>query len=460
MTPWRGLSCILSSFFMRVMVLLAVLIGCGIARVHAQPAVSLETATDHKFYRENSDSEVYLEARIVPARSPGVGASPRNVVFVIDRSGSMAGEPIAALRKATTAAIGALAPGDFVSVVVFGSEVETLIEAQRRDQLGEFAERLNGIEPAGGAALYDAINQAAAQVRRNSAAGTINQILLVTDGPPTKGPREIEDFSRLAGVFAGEGIMVSTLGLGPDFNEDMLAAMARAGQGQFRYVPQLSGLEAALVAELPRPGTVIGYDAELTIEFNRAVRKGRSHTWRAPNLDGGVFTWRLPRLVSDQPLSLLVSAEIGSFHARFELPAFATVKLRWKKPDSGEAQETTRIVPVTFSRDNRDVRDSLNVGVARAAAADVVREGLQRAIEELDRGDPRRALRVLRTTRGETREINFDLDDVPIAEIGRRVDAFLTEAQARVLGPADRKILRSGLSGGFEPPAVIVEPKN
>jgi Ca-activated chloride channel homolog len=446
---------------MRAVAIFAVLIGCGTGWAHAQPAVSLEAVTDHKFYRETADSQVYIEARVVPARpAAATAASTRNVVLVLDRSGSMAGEPIAALRAAATAALAPLAPGDIVAVVLFGSEVETLIEAQRRDRIPDLAERLAQIEPAGGAALYDALNQAAAQLRRNAGPATINQIILVTDGPPTKGPREAEDFTRLAELFAGEGTLFSTIGLGPDFNEDTLAAMARVGYGRFRYVSQPGGLAAALQAELAPSATVMGYDAVLTVEFNRVARKVRSHGWRAPSLDNQTLTWHIPRLLSDQPLSLLVSAEIESFQARFGHSAFATVKLRWKQADSGEAQELTRLVPVNFTRESADIRESFDAGVARAAAAATVREGLQKAIEELDRGDPRRALRMLRNARGEARDMNFDLADARIGEMVRRFDAFLAEAQARVLGPSDRKLFRSGMLGEFDPPAKIVEPKN
>lgn len=459
MTPLVRLSCNLGPL-MRALAIFVISLwfGAGVAR--AQPAIALEAALDHKFYRETADSQVYVQARVTatqPATAPA--ASVRNVVLVLDRSGSMAGEPVMELRRAATAAVGALADGDFVAVVLFGSEVETLIESQRRDRISDLAARIGQIEPAGGAALYDALNQAAAQIRRNAGPATINQIILVTDGPPTKGPREAEDFTRLAEVFAREDILFSTLGLGPDFNEDTLAAMARIGHGHFRYVAQPAGLSAALPVELAPPAVVLGTDAVLTIQFNRVARKAQSHGWRAPAVDERTLTWQLPRLLSGQTLAVLVSAEIDSFYARFEQPDFVTVKLRWKSAGTGEARELTQVLPVAFSRDGADVRETLDAGVARADAAVRIREGLQQAIEQMDKGDPRRALRTLRNARGEAKDINFDLDDPAIAELVRRFDAYLAEVQGRTLGPLDRKVLRSGLRGIFDPPAEIVEPK-
>ena len=441
---------------MRVLAIFVLLLWCGIKAVCAQPGVTLEAMTDHKFYRESVDSQVYVEARIAVPRPPAAAAT-RNVVLVLDRSGSMA-ESITELRRGALAAIEALAENDFVAVVLFGSEVETLIETQRRDQITDLDARIARIAPAGGAALYDGLNQAAAQVRRNAGPATVNQIILVTDGPPTKGPREAEDFTRLGEVFAREGIRFSTIGFGPDFNEDMLAAIARVGNGQFRYVAQPDRLAAAMKDSLLPPAAVVGTDAVLTVQFNRVTRKARSHAWRAPVIEEQKFTWQLPRLLSDEPLGFLVSAEIGSFYARFEIGDFATVTLRWKDADGGQPRELTRVVPVQFSRDSNEIRDSLNASVARAGAAVLIREGLQQAIEQIDKGDPRRALRLIRNARSEARDLNFDLEDAGISDLVRRLDAYLS-GQASAAATLNRKVLRSGLAGAFDPPAEIVEPK-
>ncbi|MEO5959398.1 MAG: VWA domain-containing protein, partial [Opitutaceae bacterium] len=376
--------------------ILSLLLGAQLA-AQAPSLVALEAVTGRKFYRENSDNEIAIEARIaVSTPTPSGPPSVLNIAFVLDRSGSMAGEPIAAMRRATTAAIASLADSDIVSVILFGSEVETLIEAQRRDRIGDLDARIAQIEPAGGAALFDALNQAAAQLRRHAGPATIDRLILVTDGPPTKGPRELDDFVRLAEVFARDGVAVSTLGLGPEFNEDMLAAMARTAHGQFRYLVQPAALADALLAELaPRP-TVIGRDAVLTIQFKPQARKLRSHAWREATIDSTAISFRFPRLATSQPLRVLVSANLDAFYTRFEIPDFATAKLRWTGLD-GQPHELSQAVRVAFSAGTFAIPETPEVTVARAASEVAIREGFQKAIEAIDQNDPRRGLRALRT---------------------------------------------------------------
>ena len=104
--------------------------------LEAQPVPTLQVATDREYYHAEANNKVYIEARVGTTAStlttPPV--AHRNLAFVIDRSGSMAGAPIQALRQALATSLNSLAQNDIVSVILFGSEVETLIEAKHRDQ--------------------------------------------------------------------------------------------------------------------------------------------------------------------------------------------------------------------------------------------------------------------------------------------------------------------------------------
>src|SRR5690349_3180012 len=104
---------------MRVLASFLLSLWFGARAIGAPPGITLEAATDHAFHREAADNQVYLDARITVPRPPKA-ASTRNVVLVLDRSGSMAGESIVELRRGAMAAIEALAEGDFVAVVLFG----------------------------------------------------------------------------------------------------------------------------------------------------------------------------------------------------------------------------------------------------------------------------------------------------------------------------------------------------
>lgn len=424
----------------------------------AQPAPTLEAATNREFYHADSQNKVYLEVRLGTTGTALAAPPPasRNLTFVLDRSGSMAGASIQSLRQAMAATLSSLSDRDIVSVVLFGSEVETLVEAKHRDQLGNLDTLLAQIEPAGGAALYDALNQGAAQLRRYAGPATVNHLILVTDGPPTKGPRELDDFTKLAETFAREGFTFSTIGLGEDFNEDLLAALARIGNGHFRYAAQPDKLAEALQAEITPQRKLVARDAVLTVEFKSSCDDVSTYGWKQAAIDHETATYRFPYLFADQEIRVLASAMVRAL--RFS-STVATVRLRWSDLTDGKPLEIVKPVTIHFETDDSVVRSSDNPAVIRTSVNTLISEGMQRAIEQIDKGDFRRALRALRRARSDAQDMNFDLDDPQIKSRIHQLELYLTEVQARGLNQLDRKILRSGLYNQFETPTEEAQDK-
>jgi hypothetical protein len=136
-----------------------------------------------------------------------------------------------------------------------------------------------------------------------------------------------------------------------------------------------------------------------------------------------------------------------------------TVRLRWNDIVSGALHEISSVLPAHFTHDGWRVRTRIDVDVTRTKAATLISEGLQDAIDELDEGSPRNALRALRSARSAAKDLNFHLDDPAIVETIGRLDAYITSAQGRDLGPNDRKILRSGLFNQFDSPSPVPDSK-
>jgi len=306
------------------------------------------------------------------------------------------------------------------------------------------------VEAVGGAAAYDALNQAAAQLRRTARPDRRNHLVLLTDGPPTKGPREKQDFVRLADAFAAEGISISTIGVGPDFDEDVLAAIARQGKGTFRYLRDVSKLRDAVMAELRSAHSVVARSVEVKLEFARDARRIEPYGSVPHALADQTVTWRLPLVYAEEQRSLLASASVQLQRTRASV---ATLMLTWIDAASGREMTTSQKITVQLDGDDTAVRRSRNVDVLRSVAGAIVTEAMQEAIERIDKGDFRGALRRLKRARTEIDFMNYGHDD---AEISRRVaqlDAYLNEVKTRGLNQLDRKVLRSGLDNQFESPS-------
>ena len=136
----------------------------------------------------------------------------------------------------------------------------------------------------------------------------------------------------------------------------------------------------------------------------------------------------------------------------------ATVRLRWNDLTEGTPREIKQTVSIQFEADDNAVRTSSNPTVIRTSVSTLISEGMQRAIELIDKGDFKRALRALRRTRDDAQSLNYDLEDAQAKARIRQLEIYLAEVEARGLNQLDRKILRSGLFNQFETPTE--EPKD
>lgn len=156
--------------------------------------------------------------------------TPRDLVLVIDCSGSMAGGSIAQAREAASAVIDQLLPGQRISLIRFGSRVEPLYDQPRpvddmvRSQLHRFVQSIDA--NLGGTNMGDALRRAADHAARCPQAA---DILLLTDGA-------IYDTEDALRAFAGGSTRVFTIGIGAAPNEEVVGRIATLGQGHCELV--------------------------------------------------------------------------------------------------------------------------------------------------------------------------------------------------------------------------------
>jgi Ca-activated chloride channel family protein len=160
--------------------------------------------------------------------SPGKGppATPRDLIVLLDASGSMSGEPLDQARRVIAALVGTLGEGDQLELIAFASHPvrwrpgpAAATESGRAEALRWLAR----LQAGGGTEMRAGIREALRGVR----AGAQRQVVLITDG--------LIGFEQevVAEIRAGlpEGSRVHTVGVGPAVNRSLTGPAARAGRG-------------------------------------------------------------------------------------------------------------------------------------------------------------------------------------------------------------------------------------
>jgi Ca-activated chloride channel family protein len=213
---------------------------------------------------------------------------PKDVVFVMDRSGSMAGEKIRQAREALTQALGSLNPKDRFNIVDFSSEAtqfdRELVEAtpENRARANRYIE---GIKAAGSTNISEALEMAFASIQRDPI--RVPMILFATDGLPTVGEQNMEKIlekARAKNPQAPDQTRVFVFGVGNDVNTQFLDKLADEHRGARDYVAPEEKIEAKvslLMEKISNP--VLG---NLTLDLG-SVKINDLYPRRLPDLFKG-----------------------------------------------------------------------------------------------------------------------------------------------------------------------------
>ncbi len=244
---------------------------------------------------------------------------PVNVAIVIDTSGSMSGRKIDQARKAAIAAINRLRSSDIVSVVLYNSSAQVLVPATKATDRAEIINKIASISADGSTALFAGVSKGAAEVRKFLDDESVNRVILLSDGIANVGPKSPRELERLGVSLVKEGISVSTLGLGLDYNEDLMSSLASAGSGNHIFIEEADDLVAVFNSEFNDLMSVVAGDFRIEATVADGVRPVRVLGNKA-DISGNKVNIPLAQLYARQQRYFVLEVEVDAGQAGTDQP--------------------------------------------------------------------------------------------------------------------------------------------
>jgi Ca-activated chloride channel homolog len=202
------------------------------------------------------------------AAPTATGRKPLGFVNVLDVSGSMGDEgKLDQAKEAVRQAARLLREGDTTALVTFASRVETLlpptrVEASLRHRLEA---SLGDLRAGGQTALCGGLEAglAAAQQQKQD----VNLVLLLSDGQANVGEIDLEKIGARALEATEHGVTVSTLGVGSDYNEALMAEIATQGGGRFYHVKHARQIAPYVAGELGEASALLAREMVLQLHL-------------------------------------------------------------------------------------------------------------------------------------------------------------------------------------------------
>jgi Ca-activated chloride channel family protein len=174
---------------------------------------------------------------------------PLNLVIAIDTSGSMTGQPLERLVDGLTAMLDVLAPADRLSLVTYADRAHVRFEALGAADRETIAAALAALGAAGRTNVHDGLATAFRLAAAHRAEGAQNRVLLLSDGVANVGIVSRERMVALAAAYAREGIGLTTVGVGGEFDVGLMRALGEVGAGSFYFLEDAAAVREVFVEE-------------------------------------------------------------------------------------------------------------------------------------------------------------------------------------------------------------------
>jgi len=221
-------------------------------------------------YVPGDGARVTAEIEVDPGRQER--RPTRQIALCIDASGSLAGDPIEQARAGAEWVFGLLEADDYVSIVAFDSDVETVLPATRWGDIDRESalDHVANITAGGGTDMYRGLVAAKESLRDLPTDDqTARRVLLLSDGKDnTHDPPE---FRELAREIDSEGIRIKSAGIGSDYREETIRTLGRAARGEWTHLESAGDIEDFFGDAVEEAGTVVAPDARLELDVADGV---------------------------------------------------------------------------------------------------------------------------------------------------------------------------------------------
>lgn len=335
---------------------------------------------------EAEDEVAVLLELEAPASLAEVTRPQASLQVVLDRSGSMAGAPLEGAKQALVALVRRLEPTDNFGLVTFDDGADIVVPAGPLTDKERVISQIQSVQAGGMTDLSAGYLRGLREIRRvaGDAGGTV---LVVSDGHVNGGIRGADEFASITSKAYADRIVTSTLGYGQGYDETLLSAIARSGNGNHVFADNPDAAGAAITGEVDGLLNKVVQALALTVAFEPAVEFLRLYNdLPATQIGDGKVMVELGDLYAEETRKVLLKFKAPAM-AGLGLAKIATLELQYVELPG--LVEHTASLPITVNvvpgdeAAGRVPHPTVHSEVLFQEAQDVKR----RASEAFERGD-------------------------------------------------------------------------
>lgn len=303
---------------MGVLFLVLVVMGSGNSMASAKVStnrsdtVAWDVQVSHPYVQKGRYADEFLNIRLSGREGvPLIARTPVNLVLVIDRSGSMSDRgKIDYAKGAAKEIIERLGSNDRLSVVAYSTEVEVLYPMQFLRNKERAISAVNSLYPTDSTNLSGGLITGINQLDSVRKSGYINRVILLSDGLANKGITNIGELSRVSSRASEKNIQITTMGLGLDFDENLMMSLAQHGAGNYYFIESPSQLASIFHREFGQLSRTIAKAPVITIVLEPGVALTEIYGYTYTTTSDGKIKIKLGDMFAGQQRDILIKLRV------------------------------------------------------------------------------------------------------------------------------------------------------
>lgn len=276
---------------------------------------------------ERDDEIAVLLEMEAPAAIADATRPQASLQVVLDRSGSMHGAPLEGAKRALVSLVRRLDPSDNFGLVTFDESAQVVVPAGPLLDKEVVIAQIMAVQSGGSTDLSAGYLRGLREIRRVASRG--GTVLVVSDGHVNAGLRDPDQFASVTAKAYAESVVTSTLGYGQGYDETLLAAVARAGNGNHVFAADPDAAGAAIAHEVDGLLDKVVQALSLTVKFEPAVQFLRLYNdLPAQQIGDGTVMIELGDLYAEEARKVLLKLRVPAL-AALGLAKVATLELSY-----------------------------------------------------------------------------------------------------------------------------------
>ncbi|HEX2594031.1 MAG TPA: VWA domain-containing protein, partial [Rhizomicrobium sp.] len=357
---------------------------------------------------------------------PPSARPPLNLSLVLDRSGSMADKgKMEYLKQAAKMAVSQLGGRDTISVVEFDDQITLMWQAGPAGDKSRLLTMIDNLSPRGSTNIAGGLTRGIGEThsgrdRLKLGRDTLDRVILLSDGLANTGVTDPGAIAHIAADARRDGIHVSSIGLGLDYNEDLMQAVAEAGGGKYYYVESPVQLASIFQQELKSAFATRARDVHLSFHGNNAVKRAEMIGFAASNGRDVTADW--PDFYAGEERSVMLRLEVDA--RKVGALSLGDFHVAWRDAQSGASGTVTLPIRVDVTNDEAIADKSLNHDVAAQAALAESERGLAANVKLAGAGKTSEARAANAAIIADLKKRNSTLND---ERLSRKIEALNVE---------------------------------